>query len=630
MSAPQQQDPMLAAFESFPYNEPSPAGRAGAPQASAAPAPTASPGAASAAPTPDPMLQTFEDFHGIDAGAAAPRAQPTSGGLLSEANGWMNSADEFNERLKVGFLKDFLGTAHGIARALHALPIIGRVVNDQGLKEWDALSSGAVQADRSALETSLAPKRGVAEDIGGGLENIAEFALGDEALKGLSLAERLKQVSQVTKLLEDSPRLARLLRWGMSSAMRMGLVSAVQGGVKSAGAGDELPLEAAAEQGAIGAGMAGLGDWATGALRRYLEGIRPSTIRIAGEEAPLLASELPGATPAAQRIQIATEPAIREAQQIAGQKAVKNVAADAVDQWAQRLNLPTAGQLTPMSFGDAADALGGMAKPIFEKMDEASGGRFTQYRNAVQKYQRLLRRATSEEQVELYERRLEEAQRKIDGLFDDAQPAAAPESAAGLAASAAADARVPTGLTKAQLEQGRSIWRDMKVLQRVDGAVESAFDMPEAEAARARGGPAPRTLRGSSLRATLNAMTQRFGAPTLYRVLGGDGLTNLYRIADLTDKPATREVAKSALAQVAGVIFGAGGASVALGHPLAGAIEAGGGVAALALPKLERWLATDPEANRAFTRLVMKGASVPKVIVPVMLQLWRGSDAASQ
>lgn len=57
---------------------------------------------------------------------------------------------------------------------------------------------------------------GTAQNIGQGIEAIGEFMMGDEALKGLSFADKLKHVSGVMKFLEKSPKLAKALELGIN------------------------------------------------------------------------------------------------------------------------------------------------------------------------------------------------------------------------------------------------------------------------------------------------------------------------------------------------------------------------------------------------------------------------------
>ena len=58
-------------------------------------------------------------------------------------------------------------------------------------------------------------------------ESVAEFFLGDEALKGLSVAERLGLATKVTKLAESNPMIAKIIGHGLA-AVRGGVVTAGQ------------------------------------------------------------------------------------------------------------------------------------------------------------------------------------------------------------------------------------------------------------------------------------------------------------------------------------------------------------------------------------------------------------------
>lgn len=54
------------------------------------------------------------------------------------------------------------------------------------------------------------------EKVGQGIETIAEFLMGDEALKGLSMADKLKNVSGLMKFIEKSPKLEQALHLGIN------------------------------------------------------------------------------------------------------------------------------------------------------------------------------------------------------------------------------------------------------------------------------------------------------------------------------------------------------------------------------------------------------------------------------
>lgn len=100
---------------------------------------------------------------------------------------------------------------------------------------------------------------GLAETIGMGAESIAEFVMGDEALKGLSLAEKFGIASKIAQMGEKYPSIAKALNIGMNAA-RMGTVGAAQAAVKGATPGE------AALTGAVTAVTGGAGESTLAAL----------------------------------------------------------------------------------------------------------------------------------------------------------------------------------------------------------------------------------------------------------------------------------------------------------------------------------------------------------------------------
>jgi hypothetical protein len=145
-------------------------------------------------------------------------------------------------------------------------------------------------------------QHGTAQNVGRGLETIGEFLLGDEALKGLSFADKLRQTSSVMKLIEKSPKLAKALQLGINvgkagaelspeerailqksptlarlaavglDSVRAGVVQSGQTIAHGGSVGDAAKegLGMAAGSAAIGAPLAGLGS----ILSRGAEGIK--------------------------------------------------------------------------------------------------------------------------------------------------------------------------------------------------------------------------------------------------------------------------------------------------------------------------------------------------------------------
>ena len=119
-------------------------------------------------------------------------------------------------------------------------------------------------------------QRTTSEKIGGGLETIGEFLIGDEALKGLSLADRFGLSAKVAQIAQQSPRLAKALEMGMN-AVRQGTVTGTQGAVGAAAEGQ--PIAPAAAAGAAGGTLGALGGEVVGAgltkAGESLEGFAP-------------------------------------------------------------------------------------------------------------------------------------------------------------------------------------------------------------------------------------------------------------------------------------------------------------------------------------------------------------------
>jgi len=101
-------------------------------------------------------------------------------------------------------------------------------------------------------DTSLEPSN-PDQAVGANIESIIEFAMGDAALKGLSLADRLAQGSKLADVLEKYPRIASVV----GNAIRTGTVGGVVGGVHGGVQGAE---EGAATGALIGGGTAALGE----------------------------------------------------------------------------------------------------------------------------------------------------------------------------------------------------------------------------------------------------------------------------------------------------------------------------------------------------------------------------------
>jgi hypothetical protein len=149
-----------------------------------------------------------------------------------------------------GFLKGAEDTASGVASLIHKIPIVGeKIIPSEGL---------------TAMKKQATPTNPM-ETLGYGGETLTEFLLGDEALKGLSLAERLKQASGVAQIFEKSPRLMKAVQIG-SEALRHGAVQTAQTLARTGDPGKAL--EEGTTMGATSAAMGGVGSVVTDALEK--------------------------------------------------------------------------------------------------------------------------------------------------------------------------------------------------------------------------------------------------------------------------------------------------------------------------------------------------------------------------
>jgi hypothetical protein len=128
--------------------------------------------------------------------------------------------------LGAGIGEGVLGTANGAASLLH-LPHATLQAREDELKRNNSVNP-------EARNTGLTS------------EAIAEFALGDEALKGLTASEKFAKAAGLAKTIENSPLLTRVV----AAAIRGGTVGGVQGGLKTNSV-----------MGTVGGGLAGAAGW---------------------------------------------------------------------------------------------------------------------------------------------------------------------------------------------------------------------------------------------------------------------------------------------------------------------------------------------------------------------------------
>ena len=172
---------------------------------------------------------------------AAEQSQKTttsSAGSSSLSDAGVVSAVLGSERdpLKAGFEKD-------LAEAGHTVGALAGKVMPNSWRDALGLPSSFTQPDylRSTSGAETAGKVG---------EGIAEFVMGDEALKGLQITERLGLAQKMSQMAKSSPYIAKILEHGLT-AIRGGAVTVPQQMLH--GATPTEALKTGAEATALGA-----------------------------------------------------------------------------------------------------------------------------------------------------------------------------------------------------------------------------------------------------------------------------------------------------------------------------------------------------------------------------------------
>jgi hypothetical protein len=393
---------------------------------------------------------------------------------------------------------------------------------------------------------------GVGENIGYWGENLVEFFTGDEALKSLSLAQKLGLATKVAKLAESHPAIAKLLSAGLR-ATRTGVVSGAQEAAHGGDTGDVLT--------AAGTGfLTHTGSEGLGELSKLA---KPVIRKIAGE-ALETTPKWKGAGTAAKLAAENQEPA---------KQVIANVSRDSAEPIVAKFGQKAPETIT--SFKDAANAVEGAAKPVFQKLDEISNGGFQTAKNELDTANKVMRRATSMEDLKAAEKAAADAQGKIDTIFKSAEGKVSPDD----------------------LQNARSAWRSKKVLEQLHSKIDQAFDMPQS-ASDISG--ATRTLDLAKLQGRLNAAFQKIPKQDLESVLGKQGASSLLDLAKLGADPARAKTLGEIAMQI-GSHHSSGGAGVLAGAAIGHAIP--GGSIALGL----HFLYSHPEVGQIVAKGLSKG-----------------------
>lgn len=152
---------------------------------------------------------------------STPIPQGASTAAPDQSGGGSEAQSQEGGSVTGDFLKGAgIGAVSGMAHTIQGIPVIGKkLVPEEGLQAMEGMTP-----------QSTAGKVGHATGYGG--ETLTEFILGDEALQGLALSQRLGAAAKIAKTLEGSPKTLAALKIG-AEALSSGVVAGTQEGLRT-------------------------------------------------------------------------------------------------------------------------------------------------------------------------------------------------------------------------------------------------------------------------------------------------------------------------------------------------------------------------------------------------------------
>lgn len=182
------------------------------------------------------------------------------------------------------------------------------------------------------------------------------------------------------------------------------------------------------------------------------------------------------------------------------------------------------------NFREAADQIEGSVKGVFRKLDEVSGGDWNGLRKQQIATQKILRNPSSTTAYDAAQQRLDDIEGKIGDLFEQHKDQISPD----------------------EWRAAKGAWKDASTLRTIHSTLERSFNgVPEDVAAA--GGPARVMRGGEPTYKALGRMLDKRG-DDVRRVIGQEGVVNLYRMADLLKTPESAQSTKRGIAAVGSVL----------------------------------------------------------------------------
>ncbi len=144
------------------------------------------------------------------------------------------------------------GALHGLAQTgAGIMGIAEKLANPSGdpnnERPWFTATKNFLNQHSQNTGTDTVSR--VEQGTGNMMEGLGEWLLGDEALKGSTLSERLLNTGKIVKAVENSPRLTAVVKAGIQ-ALRGAAIGGTQGAVKSGG--DTGAIAGGAAAGGVG------------------------------------------------------------------------------------------------------------------------------------------------------------------------------------------------------------------------------------------------------------------------------------------------------------------------------------------------------------------------------------------
>ncbi len=220
----------------------------------------------------DPRTNQWVDVQTGKPYEAPQQAAPAAAAGATPSIG--QQAKEIVSDFSKGVGEGALSTVHGVGEAIRGATNVASNAAGGGQIGMGNLGDKIIRPQDQAGVEQLATPANTTQKVGFGAEALLEMMVGDSALKGLSLAEKLTLGSKIAKLAEDYPIVGKILAHGLN-AVRGGAAQTAENVVKGQPIGQALGEGATTA--AIGTGVGAAAEGAS-ALASHL--FNPDTGKI--------------------------------------------------------------------------------------------------------------------------------------------------------------------------------------------------------------------------------------------------------------------------------------------------------------------------------------------------------------